>query len=95
MSEYQRDLDRRLRDTVTELASGAKLRLDDPGHWVLVRDLPQPQGDVIDRLMHRGWLESMANGGTCQLSDAGLRAYLHSTDELGDGKLIDPTEYQP
>lgn len=93
MTEYEKGLKKRLREVVAELASGALLRLDDDNYWILVRDLKQPQGDVIDHLMHCGWLESMPNGGTCKISDAGKIAYLRSTDELGDGQLVAPHEW--
>lgn len=91
---YRDRLQRQLREVVGELASGALLRLDDDNCWILVRDLKQPEGDVISHLMHTGWLESMANGGTCKISEAGKLAYLRSTDELGDGQLIDPHEWR-
>lgn len=43
----------------------------------------------IERLRREGWLEPF-NGGF-RLSDEGRKAYLRSTDELGDGALIAPT----
>ena len=82
-----------LRAIVMELADGAKLRRDDDS-WILVKDLPQPSGPDLADLFHRGWLVSMPNGGTCKLSDAGLQAYVRSTDELGDGKLLHPHEWR-
>lgn len=50
---------------------------------------------AFTHMLHHGWLESTTGCGGYRLSDAGLLAYLRSTDELGDGKLIDPTGYQP
>ena len=85
--------DKSLRMAIVELAGDAKIRYDGDMRPVLVRDLPQPSN--IDVLFHRGWLESMPNGGTFKLSDAGLLAYLRSTDELGDGRLLHPREWQP
>ncbi len=84
--------DRSLRDAIRELASGAVLRLDSEGDPVLVRDLPQPLN--MEVLFHRGWLTSMPNGGTFKLSDAGWLAYMRSTDELEDGKLRHPHQWQ-
>ncbi len=92
--DWQKRIDRQLRETVQELAGGARLRLNSDGYWILIRDLHQPEGDIIDLLMHRGWLETMPNGGSCKLSDEGLKAYLRSTDELGSGKLLHPHEWR-
>ncbi len=91
---YHEEYQRRLHEAVGELASGALLKLDSEGDWILVRPMKQPEGDVISQLLHRGWLEGMANGGTCKISDAGLKAYLRSMDELGDGQLIAPHEWR-
>lgn len=82
-----------LREAIWELASGAVVRLDDEGQPRLVRDLPQPSA-FFDVLMHRGWLDRLPNGGTFKLSDAGMRAYLRSTDELGDGRLLHPAAWR-
>ncbi len=98
VSEYQRELERRMRDAVQDLAGGACFRRSSDGFhgddFELVHPTAQPEGDVFDRLLHHGWLESFPNGGGYKLSDAGKLAYLRSTDELGDGQLIDPKEYQ-
>jgi hypothetical protein len=48
--------------------------------------------DLIS-MLDAGWLYS-ANG-TYGLTDEGRLAYLRSTDEMGDGKLIAPNERQP
>lgn len=50
---------------------------------------------AFDHMLHHGWLESTAGCGGYKLSDAGKLAYLRSTDEMDDGKLVDPTEYHP
>ena len=68
-----------LRNTIGELASGAKVAIDQDRHgfsYVLVRPVLQPDHEVFQVLMHRGWLTSQANGGGYTLSDDGLRAYL-------------------
>jgi hypothetical protein len=46
--------------------------------------------DTLRRLMEDGWLLGYANGGGWWLSDEGKKAYLRSTDEMGDGKLKAP-----
>jgi hypothetical protein len=79
-----------LRDVIGLLAGGeARIVLDDEGY----PELLTRHGSVSalwDQLCREGWLESMPNGGTFKLSDAGLLAYLRSTDELGDGQLVSP-----
>lgn len=96
MTDYQRDFNRRFRDAVGDLAGGAYFRATGPGMQLeLVQPIAQPKGDVVDRLIHYGWLESLANGGGYRMSDAGKIAYLRSTDELGDGALVDPGDYEP
>lgn len=96
MSDYRRDFEKRFRAAVQDLGGGAYFRATGPGMELeLVQPIEQPQGDVIDRLIHRGWLESLANGGGYRMSDAGKMAYLRSMDELGDGAIHDPTEHQP
>lgn len=82
-----------LRDAIGELASGAYVATEDDEwgfSYKLVKPVAQPDGDDFTVLIHRGWLEGCANGGSYKLSDAGLRAYLRSTDELGDGRLVHP-----
>jgi hypothetical protein len=83
-----------IRDTISELASGAVFRFDSDHSPRLVRDLRQPDGGIFEVLAHRGWLESMANGGGYKLTDAGRLAYLRSTDELSDGRLLHPSEWR-
>lgn len=84
---------RELRDAIEELACGALIMRND-GSPQLVRHLPQPPGHVFDVLIHRGWVENLANGSGYRISDAGKLAYMRSTDELCDGKLIHPEEYR-
>jgi len=43
----------------------------------------------LDMLIKDGWLEAYG-AHSWQLSDAGKKAWLRSTDELGDGKLRSP-----
>lgn len=84
-----------LKEVVAALAGGAHIELDDENYYELRLPAPKIDGETWTRLIHHGWLESMPNGGWYKLSDTGLRAYLRSTDEMGDGKLVDPTEYRP
>jgi hypothetical protein len=44
----------------------------------------------LDMLIINGWLEPYGAQGGYQLSDEGKKAWLRSTDELGDGKLRSP-----
>lgn len=56
-----------------------------------------PSHDVtglFQEMIREGWLVSSPNGGSYVLSDAGRAAYMRSTDELGDGKLISPRASQ-
>lgn len=66
-------------EAVANLAGGCRLVRDDDD-WKMVSPVNQPDGVTLTRLMHEGWLENMANGGACKISDAGLLAYLRSTD---------------
>lgn len=94
--DYQQDLKRRVRSAVQDMAGGAVLQVTGPGMELeMVAPVNQPEGDVVSHLIHHGWLESFSNGGGYRLSDAGKLAYLRSTDELDDGALIDPRQYQP
>lgn len=80
-----------LQDVIELLAGEARIYLDDEGY----PELLTRHGNVSamwDRLCREGWLEAMPNGGTFKLSDEGLKAYLRSTDEMGDGKLNPPSE---
>lgn len=94
--DYESDavIDPALRDTIGKLASGALVMWED-GSCRLVRHLPQPPSHVFDVLIHRGWVEDLANGSGYRISDAGKLAYLRSTDELQDGKLVHPEGWQP
>lgn len=82
-------------ETVGHLASGARLRYTRDDGLELVLPVKQPDGVTITRLIHHGWVVSTAGCGGYQLSNAGLQAYLRSTDELGDGALVDPHGYRP
>ncbi len=50
---------------------------------------------AFEHMLHHGWLVSTPGCGGYTLSEAGLMAYFRSTDEMGDGKVIDPTGYKP
>jgi hypothetical protein len=83
---------RSVKEAIEELAGGAYFRWQSDGTNVLVRDLPQPEGGTVEVLLHRGWING--GNGLFRLTDAGLRAYLRSSDELGDGVLVHPHEWK-
>lgn len=100
MTEYEKLLQREIANIASILSDGkTRLRAVDNGEaGITVELVTHHRFDHVafDHMLHHGWLESMANGGTYKLSDAGLLAYLRSTDEMGDGKLVDPSpEFQP
>lgn len=65
---------------------GYQYFLEGPSHTLTTME--------VSRLVQDGWLESTANGGGYTLTDEGRKAYLRSTDELGDGKLVPPGRLQ-
>lgn len=65
---------------------GYQYFLEGPRHSVTSTEL--------SRLIQDGWLENTANGGGYTLTDEGRKAYLRSTDELGDGNLVPPARLQ-
>lgn len=80
----------RVEEVVEALATGYAARYED-GHTLYVtKTAGKVRPDTLDRLIREGWLEGFANGGGFRLSDAGLRSYLKSSDEMGDGKLVPP-----
>lgn len=73
-------------ETVLGLLAGDARILMDADGYITGYNLVTRHGSVggiWDELCRGGWIESMANGGTFKLSDAGLKAYLRSTDEMG------------
>ena len=56
------------------------------------RPVGRVRDDTLRRLMEDGWLKGYANGGGFWISDEGHKAYLRSTDELGDCKLRAPVQ---
>lgn len=82
----------RVEEIVQCLASGWSL-LGDDGDYFVTRNAGKVRGDTIRRLIDEGWIYSQ---NTCyRLTDEGHKAYLRSTDELGDGKLTPPSESSP
>lgn len=79
----------RVEEVVQALASGYAARWENDTLYVTKTE-GRIRRDTLDRLMREGWLEGFANGGGFRLSDEGRKAYLKSTDELGDGKLVPP-----
>lgn len=79
----------RLEDVVQHMASGWRLGHED-GDYFVTQTAGRVRSDTISRLLDEGWIEGR---NTCYiLTDAGRKAYLRSTDELGDGKLVAPSE---
>lgn len=58
------------------LMNGHKIRYDDEMIPRLVKDVHQPNGTTMDRLMRNGWLKPLPNGGTFVLSHEGVTEYL-------------------
>lgn len=78
-------------EIVQALASGAVIRTEIDGYdrdYRLDRGSPRVLSTTVVNMIRDGWLESF-NGGY-RLTDGGKKAYLRSTDELGDGKLVPP-----
>lgn len=82
----------RLKEIVRLLVrSGFRLEYADGwnGHRICGPDTPVTAQEV-SFLADHGWLKPMPNGGGAWLSDDGRKAFMRSTDELGDGELKSP-----
>jgi len=79
----------RVEEIVQHLASGWGLYQDD-GDWYVQKNAGRVRSDTLSRLIQEGWIERL--NVSCRLTDAGHKAYLRSGDEMGDGKLIPPSE---
>lgn len=78
---------------IAHLAAGAALRLDScDNRYQLVTFHAEVSTTQVEQLSRAGWLAGFPNGGGAWLSDAGRAQYIKSTDEMGDGKLVSPTE---
>lgn len=83
-----------VKQVVERLATGFIIRAEDLGgydghdYWLEKSERHRMFADQISRMIQDGWLDSF-NGGY-RLTDEGRKAYLRSTDELGDGKLYLP-----
>lgn len=83
-----------LRKVVEALATGFLIRVihhgghDGYSYEVQKCERFEIRGFLIEQMIKQGWLDGF-NGGF-RLSDEGHKAYMRSTDELGDGKLIAP-----
>lgn len=83
-----------LPEIVQHLATGKIIRREQEGHdpadyWLEIGRFKIPD-NLIERMIREGWLQSF-NGGY-RLTDAGHAAYMRSTDELGDGRLVSPND---
>lgn len=71
-------------------AADFKIRSDGEDGWwpVLIHEETKPiSGPVFNELMKAGFLKGIPNGSGFTISDEGRKAYLKSTDELGDGNV--------
>lgn len=79
------------RQVITELAGGARIIATDEGDgWsykLIHGEVPITAGQVV-RLLDEGWIYS--SNTAYFLTDEGKKAYLRSTDELGNGRLLVP-----
>lgn len=72
-------------EAIQKLAAGYRVELRDDEPRIV--DSYDIGGPIWDRLIREGWIRSMPCGWVYGLSDDGLKSYLRSTDELGDGVL--------
>lgn len=77
------------------LATGWSLRRHDLGgydgtEYRVEKNAGEVLPEEIRRLQRASFLESYPSGCDYRLSDKGHRAYLKSTDEMGDGRLEIP-----
>ena len=79
-----------IEELIQLLAEGAKIRWDD-GQCNVVKFYGTACN--IEQLIQEGWIVSGTGSSYYKLSDDGLKAFLKSTDEMGDGKLISPIEW--
>jgi uncharacterized protein affecting Mg2+/Co2+ transport len=75
-------------DEIVALIQGEYRLVDNDGEAFVVHTAGKVRDDTINRLMMEGWIER--GNRHWKLTDEGRKAYLRSTDELGNGKLIPP-----
>jgi hypothetical protein len=76
---------------ISHLACGAVLLFDrDSAGGELVMRYGHVTAEQVTRLGRDGWIKWFPSGGGAWLTDAGRAAYIKSTDEMGDGKLVAP-----
>lgn len=84
-----------IRKIIGALATGFTLRCNDNGGYdgysyvVEKREGFEITGWLVEKLLREGWVNS--RNGWYELTDEGRKAYLRSTDEMGDGKLRAPS----
>lgn len=77
------------RQVITEMAGGARIVCHDEGDgysYELVRTSVPITSSQVRRLLDEGWIYS--SNTAYFLTDEGKKAYLRSTDEMGDGRLL-------
>lgn len=77
-------------EIIAALASGAQIHCDDNGYELRHPGKAIGSHTLQFHLIREGWIESTANCGGYVLSTAGRLAYMRSTDDLGNGKLVPP-----
>lgn len=80
----------RVEDIVPLLAGDYRMR-DDGDYLYLTHIAGRVRDDTLRRLLEEGWIKSFPNGCGFELTDEGRKAYMRSTDEMGDGVLHPPS----
>ena len=95
MADIATDDDAGVKRAVEAFAQGFQYRVHDLGGydgyepWIEKIEGFRVEYRLMERLAREGWIEPYGARGY-QLTDAGRAAYIRSTDELQDGKLIPP-----
>jgi hypothetical protein len=80
----------RVEDIIPLLAGNYRLR-DDGDYLWLTQTAGKVRDDTLHRLIEEGWVQRFPNGSGFELTDEGRKAYMRSTDEMGDGILHPPS----
>lgn len=80
-------LSEKAKDILGDLASGWTIVVDNSNEPHLVQEAPLDAAAFAELLNFTPFLKSFANNGGYWISDTGRKAYIKSTDELGDGKI--------
>lgn len=84
----QKELTTEARNALELLASGYSFRRDTDGFGgELVKHGMDIDSTTFNELVLAGFVDGTPNGMAARISDKGKRAYIKSTDEMGDGKV--------